>query len=141
MAAILPHPARIRHNAAVSDDEVFESISALVAAGEYRDEILGRPGMNIQGGGAFRGNGPTMKRIYRRGSPEHLHAREQGWTEPLPPLTPAPPEAVDEAESLAGAPLPPLLRRLYLEIGNGGCLNRNAPRTLSVEGKLTACDR
>ncbi|MGI5521505.1 hypothetical protein ACQEUX_11160 [Micromonospora sp. CA-259024] len=38
----------------------------------------------------------------------------------LAPLRPAPPAAVVEAEELAGRPLPSLLRRLYLEVGNGG---------------------
>jgi hypothetical protein len=33
---------------------------------------------------------------------------------------PATPEAVAEAESIIGFPLPPLLRRLYLEVANGG---------------------
>jgi hypothetical protein len=33
---------------------------------------------------------------------------------------PATPEAVTEAEKLIGFPLPPLLRRLYLEVANGG---------------------
>ena len=32
----------------------------------------------------------------------------------------APAEAVEEAESVIGHRLPPLLRRLYLEVGNGG---------------------
>lgn len=36
------------------------------------------------------------------------------------PLRPAPLAAVAEAEELAGRPLPSLLRRLYLEVGNGG---------------------
>ncbi|WP_149263302.1 SMI1/KNR4 family protein [Actinomadura sp. K4S16] len=35
-------------------------------------------------------------------------------------LPPAPPEAVAEAERALGHPLPPLLRRLYLEGANGG---------------------
>jgi hypothetical protein len=38
----------------------------------------------------------------------------------LAPLRPAPPAAVAEAEELAGRSLPSLLRRLYLEVGNGG---------------------
>ncbi|MDQ0945709.1 SMI1/KNR4 family protein [Streptomyces sp. V1I1] len=33
---------------------------------------------------------------------------------------PATPEAVTEAEKVIGFPLPPLLRRLYLEVANGG---------------------
>jgi hypothetical protein len=36
----------------------------------------------------------------------------------LPP--PATPEAVIEAEEVIGFPLPPLLRRLYVEVANGG---------------------
>ena len=39
---------------------------------------------------------------------------------PLPALTPATPEAVREAEAVIGYKLPRLLRRLYLEVGNGG---------------------
>lgn len=39
---------------------------------------------------------------------------------PLPPLKPAAPAAVAEAEEEIGYPLPSLLRRLYLEVGNGG---------------------
>ncbi|MFD0855965.1 SMI1/KNR4 family protein [Actinomadura adrarensis] len=42
----------------------------------------------------------------------------------LPPV--ATPEAVTEAELAIGYPLPPLLRRLYLELGNGGFGPRNA---------------
>ena len=38
----------------------------------------------------------------------------------LAPLRPASPAVVTEAEELAGRPLPSLLRRLYLEVGNGG---------------------
>lgn len=33
---------------------------------------------------------------------------------------PAPADVVEEAEDLLGCRLPPLLRRLYLEVGNGG---------------------
>ncbi|WP_436533006.1 hypothetical protein [Actinoplanes sp. HUAS TT8] len=38
----------------------------------------------------------------------------------LAPLRPALPAAVAEAEKMAGRSLPSLLRRLYLEVGNGG---------------------
>ncbi|MCW2144540.1 hypothetical protein BXY51_009146 [Actinoplanes cyaneus] len=41
-------------------------------------------------------------------------------TSRLEPLRPAAPAAVAEAEELAGQSLPSLLRRLYLEVGNGG---------------------
>jgi hypothetical protein len=37
---------------------------------------------------------------------------------PLP--RPASPEAIEEAERIIGYPLPPLLRRIYAEIANGG---------------------
>lgn len=40
--------------------------------------------------------------------------------ERLPALPTAPADAVAEAENLIGYRLPPLLRRLYLEAGNGG---------------------
>ncbi|MFJ9674088.1 hypothetical protein ACIRP5_25240 [Streptomyces sp. NPDC101221] len=36
----------------------------------------------------------------------------------LPP--PAPPQAVAEVEAVVGYPMPELLRRLYLEVANGG---------------------
>lgn len=35
-------------------------------------------------------------------------------------LPPAPPEAVAELEELVGHPMPPLLRRIYLEVADGG---------------------
>ncbi len=41
--------------------------------------------------------------------------------EPLPPLLlKASAEAVDQAEAVIGYELPPLLKRMYLEIANGG---------------------
>jgi hypothetical protein len=43
-----------------------------------------------------------------------------GLIVPLPALTPATPQAVREAEAVIGHKLPRLLRRLYLEVGNGG---------------------
>jgi hypothetical protein len=100
----------------MTEDEVFRAVAALVAAGEYLDELPGVPGARLEGGGVFQGN----RRLYVRGSREHLEARAGGLVERLPPLTPAAPAAVDEAEALVRHPLPPLLRRLYLEVGNGG---------------------
>ncbi|MCZ4097133.1 SMI1/KNR4 family protein [Streptomyces sp. H39-C1] len=44
--------------------------------------------------------------------------REQGSAGKLPP--PAPPEAVVELEAAVGHPLPPLLKRIYLEVADGG---------------------
>jgi hypothetical protein len=100
----------------MTEDEVLHAVQALVAAGEYLDEIPGVPGARLSGGGLVRGN----RRMYARGSPEHLEARAAGLVDRLPPLTPASPAAVGEAEGLLGHGLPLLLRRLYLEVGNGG---------------------
>jgi SMI1 / KNR4 family (SUKH-1) len=100
----------------MTEDEVMHAVQALVAAGEYLDQLPGVPGARLAGGGWFHGS----RRIYTRGSPEHLEARAAGLVDKLPPLTPTPPEAVQEAERLLGHPLPLLLRRLYMEVGNGG---------------------
>ena len=80
------------------------------------------PGARLSGGGVFESDtaGNPYRRLYVRGSDEHVEARDAGLVERLPPLVTAPPEAVDEAERALGFPLPTLLRRLYLEIGNGG---------------------
>ena len=48
---------------------------------------------------------------------------EAGQPTDLPgadPEEPAPEEALDDAERVIGYPLPPLLRRLYAEVANGG---------------------
>lgn len=100
----------------MTDDEVVQAVQALVVAGEYLDQLPGVPGARLSGGGVFQGG----RRLYGRGSPEHLAARAAGLVDRLPPLTPASPEAVQEAEGLLGHRLPVLLRRLYLEVGNGG---------------------
>jgi hypothetical protein len=44
--------------------------------------------------------------------------REQDAAGELPP--PAPPEAVAEIEAAVGHPMPPLLKRIYLEVADGG---------------------
>jgi SMI1/KNR4 family protein SUKH-1 len=100
----------------MTEDEVLQAIRELVATGEYLDTMLGVPGARLSGGGAFQGN----QRMYVRGSPEYLEARAAGLIEMLPPLTPATLEAVQAAERDFGYPLPSLLRRLYLEVANGG---------------------
>ena len=93
---------------------VFDAIGRLVSAGEYLDTIPGRPGADLDGGGMFqRVPGNSMRRMYQRGSHQYLEACARGWIEPLPPLRPAPAEAAAEAESLAGRPLPPLLRLAF----------------------------
>jgi len=100
----------------MTEDKLVAEIKELVAAGEYLDEIPGVRGARLSGGGVFEDD----RRLYVRGSPEHLEARDAGLVERLPPLRPASPEAVDEAEEAFGFPLPGLLRRLYAEVGNGG---------------------
>jgi hypothetical protein len=105
----------------MTEDDVFEAVRALVAHGEYLDEIPGVPGTALSGGGTFRSsNSGLEQRLYTRGSPEHLAARAAGLVDRLPALRTASPHAVAEAEGALGRSLPPLLRRLYLEVGNGG---------------------
>lgn len=105
----------------MSNEAVFESVRALVAAGEYLDNVPGVETESIRGGGQFlvtpeRG----YRRLYSRGTAEYLQARQAGLLEWLPALVTAPAGAVEEAENVIGHLLPPLLRRLYLEVGNGG---------------------
>ncbi len=100
----------------MNDEAVLSSIRALVAAGEYLDQLPGVPGARLTGGGVFEGD----RRLYARGSPEHLDARAKGLVERLPALVPAPLDAVEDAEARVQLPLPRLLRTLYLEVGNGG---------------------
>ena len=57
----------------------------------------------------------AIKDLVRAGRPR---GHEGGPSPQLPP--PASPEAVTEAEQLIGYPLPLLLRRIYLEVANGG---------------------
>jgi hypothetical protein len=105
----------------VNENAVFEAVRALAADGEYLDDIPGIPVAEAsRGGGWYRPAGHMVRRIYRRGSPEHLQARSAGLVDRLPGLVPAPAAAVEEAESIIGYRLPPLLRRLYLGVGNGG---------------------
>ena len=106
--------------AAVTEEELVGAIKALVAAGEYLDEIPGVRGARLSGGGVFGGIFGNDRRFYERGSAEHLEARAAGLVEKLPPLKTASSKAIDEAERDLGFSLPRLLRRLYLEVGNGG---------------------
>jgi hypothetical protein len=107
----------------VLDDEelVFEAVRARIAAGEHLDSMLGLPGVDVEGGGAFQ-HAPDgrLQRIHWRWEPGFRAARDSGRIPPLPPLTPATPEALRVVEDAAGAALPALFRRCYLELGNGG---------------------
>nr|BFE57535.1 hypothetical protein GCM10020063_020610 [Dactylosporangium thailandense] len=106
----------------MGDDEVFAEIARLVAAGEYRDRYHGRAGFDLEGDPGEIGEWPEgeLHRIYHRRSARYATARANGWLEPLPPLAPAAPELVEEVEATARRKFPPLLRRLYLEVANGG---------------------
>ncbi len=112
----LGHTHRVE---AVSDDAALGSVRSLVMAGEYLDHI---PGVDLSPstGHHLSAADGRYRRKYQRGTPEYLQARQAGLIERLPGLVPAPADAVEEAEDLIGCQLPPLLRRLYLEVGNGG---------------------
>src|SRR5262245_60485454 len=110
-------------NRALLEDEVFEAVRALVARGEYLDEIPGLPGVALTGGGTFDVTSEGgSRRLYARGSREYLEARAAGLVEPLPalPVPVAQPSTIAAAEAALGYALPPLLRRLYTTLGNGG---------------------
>lgn len=95
---------------------LLDRVSALIAAGHQRDEVPGKPGIALSGGGAFSGN----RRLYYRGTAEFAKAAAGGLLDRLPPPpSPASRAAIDEAESMAGSPLPELLKRLYA-LANGG---------------------
>ncbi|HUF99470.1 MAG TPA: SMI1/KNR4 family protein, partial [Ilumatobacter sp.] len=88
-----------------------------------------RPGENLAGATAVRLDGGAVssplnksngRRCYTRGTADFEAARTNGLIDPLPPLVPATRAAIAAAESEIGHPLPSLLRRLYLEVGNGG---------------------
>jgi hypothetical protein len=114
------------------EEEVFQAVADLAAAGEYRDyrvQVLGpepAPPRRLADGQPdpaemrrWRREQPKTKR-FSRGTAEYRQALAAGVLKPLPPLVPASDEAVAEAEAAIGWSLPPLLRRLYLEVGNGG---------------------
>jgi hypothetical protein len=103
------------------DGQAFEAVRELVQQGEYLDELPGVPGRRLRGGGGFQDvPGRGKRRLYQRGTPEHLEARDAGDVEKLPALPCATAAAVADVEHLVGFPLPRLLRRLYLELANGG---------------------
>jgi hypothetical protein len=106
----------------VSEDAVFEAVRAAVEAGEYTEWL---PAARAQGRSRGAADGLPARNApggqgYLRGTPEHLQARALGLVArlPQPPLATA--EAVWAVEEATGCPLPPLLRRLFLEVANGG---------------------
>jgi len=114
------------------EHDVFEAIARLVADGEYRDwrtQTLGpkpEPPRRLPDGRPDRADYRRWLRErpktwrFERGTAEYEEALQEGVLDPLPPLVPASEGAVAEAEATIGWSLPPLLRRLYLEVGNGG---------------------
>jgi len=104
------------------DDVVFGRVRDLVLAGEYLDELPGVPNTRGAPGQSSKPDElpERWRRIYWRGSPEHRAAKDRGEVEALPPLSPASPQTIADAEGVVGWPLPPLLRRMYLELGDGG---------------------
>lgn len=127
-----------------TDDRVLELLRKLVEAGEYRDdlptlddvqldptvaELGGLAGLgdlvvtHFRGGEVVRWGGPGSappRRFVPRGSAEHREAKAAGRMAPMPVLEPARADAVGRAEQQLGAAFPPLLRRLYLEVADGG---------------------
>jgi hypothetical protein len=116
----------------MTEDEVFDRVRQLILANEYRDTRgirigpLPEPPHRLADGTIDQASAreyldhmPVSKQV-RRGSAEYAAARDGGLLTPLPPLPTATPEAIIEAENVIGYPLPRLLRRLYLEAGNGG---------------------
>lgn len=105
----------------LNDDTVLQAVRELVRAGEYLDSIPGVAAPSMTGGGMYlKTSEGEYRRVYHRGSAEYQAARANGLVAQLPVLPVAPVTAVDEAERIISHRLPLLLRRLYLEVGNGG---------------------
>jgi len=103
------------------EEEIFRAIAVRVAALDYRDQVFVRPGyLDADGGWVLTPSDEEVRWLVERGSQEHLAAKAVGAVDPLPPLAPASAEAVADAERRLGHRLPPLLRRLYREVANGG---------------------
>jgi hypothetical protein len=115
------------------DDDVFALIRRLVEQSEYVDMFRAEPARDalplpppLPDGTpdysariAWRqANGASEEHF--RGSADYEKLRRLGRLEPPPSLTPATPKQVANAERRLKVALPPLLKRLYLEVGNGG---------------------
>ncbi|MEU8657191.1 hypothetical protein [Actinoplanes philippinensis] len=103
------------------EDRAFAAVRDRVESGEYLDSMPGVPGEDLEGGGAF-GYAPDgrLVRTHHRWEPGFRESRAAGRIPPLPPLEPATAEAVITCEAAIGMRLPRLLRRCYLELGDGG---------------------
>ena len=88
---------RDHHHGWMSDEELIARLRDLVLRGEYRDDLYGRPGENLDGASALRLDGAPdawgskdalqgARREYRRGSPDYQAAKAAGLVDPLPPL-------------------------------------------------------
>ena len=111
---------RVVHTDSVIDD-VFAAVRGLVDAGEYRDELPGVPGTGLDGApvSALQSMLRVAADVRARVTGAPRRARGRVGRVPAAAL-PASLEAVKECEALVGHRLPPLLRRPYLEVGNGG---------------------
>jgi len=96
---------------------IFEEIASRVDAGLQLDDVPGRVGEALDGTGLFH---DAPRRIYTRGTPDFVAALAAGQLEPFPRTPPATLTAVERAEVVLGAALPGLLRRIFLEVSNGG---------------------
>lgn len=121
-----------RHTGPMGEEEILAAVAARVAEGDYADEVFVRPGRLTDTGAWLLDPAADdgTRQVEARGSREHLAALAAGAVDPLPALAPAGLDAVEEAERVLGYPLPPLLRRLYLEVANGGF----GPGVLGVAG-------
>jgi len=106
----------------MDDDDVFRAVAERVAACDYLDAREIRPGTLTPDGTwvVTSVDDDDTRWVEPRGSSKHLAALAAGAVDALPPLRPASSRAVEEAEHRLGHPLPPLLRRLYLQVANGG---------------------
>ncbi len=114
------------------DEEILAAVAARVAGRDYADEVFVRPG-RLADTGVWLPDPACAGGLWQavmRGSREHLGALAAGAVDPLPALAPAGVAAVEEAEQVLGHPLPPLLRRIYLDVANGGF----GPGVLGVAG-------
>ena len=105
----------------MNDDALFDAVASLIGSGEYLDQVPGSVATDEQGSGWLHPRSASqVRRLYQRGTPDYDAARAAGLLERLPTLEPASPENVRDAEAELGYPLPALLRRMFLELANGG---------------------